>query len=259
MQLTREFTGKKALITGGTKGLGLTTARLLAELGADVYLSYRSDEASAKKAVEAMRGLGVRSEAIACDLSEEGAADKLFDALAAHTNSLDIYVHNAAATAFKDLCELKPHHIDKTFNITVKSFILGMQRAEAMMPNGGAVVTVSGMDTLKAVPRRAARGAAKSALETLTAYFAHELAFRKIRVNSVNPGFFRTESTEKYLGEAFEIVNKAFTDVGPLKREAKMEEIAQAILFLCSERSSWFVGQTLKVDGGFDFALPMPG
>src|SRR5206468_1429832 len=104
------------------------------------------------------------------------------------------------ATAFKDLLEIQAHHIDKTFNITVKSFILGMKRAVALMPRGGAVVTVSGMDTLKAVPRHGLLGAAKAALETLTGYYAHELASKKIRVNGVNPGFLATDSTRKYLG-----------------------------------------------------------
>jgi len=253
-----EFKGRRALITGGTKGLGLTTARLLAQAGAaELYLSYRSDEASAQNAVAEIRGLGARCEALACDLSEEGAAERLFDSLGHHTSTLDIYVHNAAATAFKDLLELKAHHIDKTLNITVKSFILGVQRALKFMPQGGAIVTVSGMDTLRAVPRHGLLGAAKSALETLTAYYAHELAPQSVRVNGVNPGFFRTDSTQKYLGSAFEAVNAGFAQRGPLKREPRLEEIAQVILFLASERASWIVGQTLNVDGGQNFSLPM--
>src|SRR6478736_7903970 len=132
---------KKILITGGTKGLGLATARLLVKHGAEeLYLSYRSDHAAAQKAAEELRALGARCEVLCADLSEDGAVDRLFDALSAHTSNLDLYVHNAAATAFKDLRELKSHHIDKTFNITVKSFILGVQRALKLMPQGGAVV-----------------------------------------------------------------------------------------------------------------------
>ena len=112
------------------------------------------------------------------------------------------------------------------------------------------------MDTLKAVPRHGLLGAAKSALETLTAYYAHELAGAKIRVNCVNPGFLRTDSTQKYLGPAFEATNSAFAALVPLKREPKLDEIAEVILFLASARSSWIVGQTINVDGGLDFAMP---
>jgi enoyl-[acyl-carrier protein] reductase III len=248
---------RNVLITGGTKGLGLATARLLAREGAALFLSYRSDAAQAAAAAGELRALGAsRCETIACDLSEEGAMDRLFDGVAAQTGRLDLYVHNAAATAFKDLVEIRSHHIDKTMNITVKGFILGVQRAVQLMPDGGAIVSVSGMDTLKAVPRHGLLGAAKAALETLTAYYAHELAAKRIRVNGVNPGFLRTDSTQKYLGPAFETVNQSFADLVPLKREPKLEEVAEVILFLASERASWIVGQTINVDGGLDFAMP---
>lgn len=248
---------KTILITGGTKGLGLSLARMCARDGAELFLSYRSDTAGAERAVrECLSAGATRCEALVSDLSEEGAVDRLFDELGKHTSRLDLYVHNAAATAFKPLAELKAHHIDKTFNITVKSFVLGVQRAAALMPSGGAIVAVSGMDTLKAVPRHGLLGAAKAALETLVAYSAHELAPRGIRVNAVNPGFLRTESTEKYLGPAFEAVNRAVAAMVPLQREPRLEEIAEAILFLASERASWVVGQTLNVDGGLDFAMP---
>jgi enoyl-[acyl-carrier protein] reductase III len=253
-----EFKGRVALITGGTKGLGLATAQRLAASGCHVFLGYRSEAAGAEKAVAAIRKeYGVSCEAFQADLSEETGIDLLFDqaSKAFPGGGLDYYVHNAAATAFKDLLELKAHHIDKTFNITVKSFILGTQRAAALMKDGGAIVTISGMDTLKAVPRHGLLGAAKAALETLTAYFAHELASRRIRVNGVNPGFLATDSTRKYLGAMFDNISKAYAHASPLQREAGLEEVADVILFLASRRSSWMVGQTLCVDGGFDFSM----
>ena len=256
--MAEEFAKKHVLITGGTKGLGFSCAVNFAKAGASlILLTYRSDRDQAEKAAEEIRSHGCRCETIQSDLSEEGASDALFNAVSSKTDHLDFYIHNAAATAFKDLLELKSHHIDKTLNITVKSFILNVQHAVELMKNGGAIVTVSGMDTLKAVPRHGLLGAAKSALETLTAYYAHELASRKIRVNGVNPGFFRTESTQKYLGPQFDVVSRKFAKLAPLQREPSLDEIAQTILFLCSERASWIVGQTIKVDGGADFALSL--
>lgn len=253
------FAGKTALITGGTKGLGLAVAESFARAGANVIVTYRSDDAGASKAGVTLRALGARCELIKCDLSEDGGAEALWQAARAKTSRLDFYVHNAAATAFKDLMEAKSHHIDKTFNLTIKSFILGMQHAAPLMQPGSAVVTVSGMDTLRAVPRHGLLGIAKSGLETMTGYFAHELAPRGIRVNGVNPGFLDTDSTRKYLGPMFDMVKEAFAQMSPLKRDPTLAEVANVILFLCSEESSWIVGQTINVDGGQDFALPFGG
>lgn len=251
-----EFSGKTILITGGTKGLGLATAQAFARKGAKkLLLTFRSDHVSAHAALASIEGLGGNCVLIPCDLSEEGASEMLFTEVTKHTSQLDVYVHNAAATAFKNLLELKSHQIDKTLNITVKSFILNLQKIVPLMKEGGSIVTVSGMDTLRAVPRHGLLGAAKSSLETLTAYFAHELASKKIRVNGVNPGFFETEGTRKYLGPAFDLVQGTLTASSPLQRTPTLEEFANVILFLSSSQASWVVGQTWVVDGGFDFSL----
>jgi enoyl-[acyl-carrier protein] reductase III len=251
-----EFNEKTILITGGTKGLGLATARAFATRGArKLLLTYRSDLVSASAARESILALGSDCVVIPADLSEEGASETLFTEVVKHTSQLDVYVHNAAATAFKNLLELKSHQIDKTLNITFKSFILNVQKIVPLMKEGGAIVTVSGMDTLRAVPKHGLLGAAKSSLETLTAYFAHELAPRKIRVNGVNPGFFETEGTRKYLGPAFDTVQRTLTASSPLQRTPTLQEFANVILFLSSAQASWVVGQTWVVDGGFDFSL----
>ncbi len=251
--------GHKALITGGTKGLGFAVAKVLASKGVDLFLAYRKDEATAKQAQATIENeYGVKCTIFACDLALENQAEILFNEVKKSFNGkLDYYVHNAAATAFKDLLELEAHHVDKTFNLTIKSFILGVKAAVKMMGQGGAIVTVSGMDTLKAVPKHGLLGAAKAALETLTAYYAHEISLnhgKNIRINGVNPGFLRTDSTQKLLGSHFELVNKALSKAVPLKREPTLTEIANIIVFLLSSEASWIVGQTIKIDGGLDFA-----
>jgi enoyl-[acyl-carrier protein] reductase III len=255
-----EFAQKWALITGGTKGLGLCTAQALAAEGCNLLLTYRSDAEGAQGAAAALRGKGVRVETLACDLTEDPATAQLWGWAAGVTGGrLHYYVHNAAATAFKPLIELQSHHVDKTFNLTIKSFVLALPHLQKLMAGGGAVVTISGMDTLRAVPKHGLLGAAKAALETLTAYAAHELADSQIRFNGVNPGFLRTDSTKKYLGPLFDSVAKAFATFTPSGEEAKLEDIVSVILFLLSEKSRWIVGKTLNVDGGADFSLPIEG
>ncbi|BBM82769.1 SDR family NAD(P)-dependent oxidoreductase [Candidatus Uabimicrobium amorphum] len=248
-----EFHNKKVLITGGTKGLGFAIASAFSQQQAEVFLTYRSDEETAQNAHRQIVDAGGKCTIFKCDLAFPNASEKLFAQIKEHTQTLDFYIHNAAATAFKNLLQMKEHHIDKTFNITVKSFILNMKHVVEMM-SGGAVVTISGMDTLKAVPFHGLLAAAKSSLETLTAYYAHEVAAKNIAVNGINPGFFRTESTQKYLGKMFEKVNNQVCNAVPLKREATLQEISELVLFLCSRKASWIVGQTIKVDGGLDFA-----
>jgi len=190
------------------------------------------------------------------DLSEENASELLFEQVRAITPTLSVYIHNAAATAFKNLLELKSHHIRKTYHITVNSFILNVQQAVPMMPNGGAIITVSGMDTKEAVPFHGLLASAKASLEMLTAYFAHELASRGIRVNGVNPWFLDTDSTQKYLGPLHERATNYLAKITASKRLATLDDVATVIDFLSSEQSRWIVGQTIVVDGGQTFFSP---
>ncbi len=247
-----EFQKKKVLITGGTKGLGKATALEFAKLGAELFLGYRSDEDSALESQKEIENLGASVRLIKADLSEPQGINSLFDDI----EHLDVFIHNAAATAFKNLIDIQAHHIEKTFNISVTSFILGVQKAVSLMPKGGAIVSISGMDTEKIVKSHGLLAAAKAGLEQLSYYFAHELGDKGIRVNCVNPGFLETESTQKMLGPYFKKISEAYSESLPSQRPARLDEIANIIIFLCSEKSSWIDGQMIRADGGFDRAIP---
>ena len=254
--VAREFSGKRVVITGGTQGLGLACALRFAREGALLFLAYRSNHEQAATARNQVKEAGAAGvETFACDLTEADATTKLWDAVQSGLGGCDIYIHNAAATAFKPLLALESHHVDKTLQLSVKSFLEGLKRASAMMPKGGAIVTVSGMDTLRAVPLHGLLAAAKSALETLTYYAAHELAPQGIRVNGVNPGFLDTASTRKYLGPVALAAHRQIARQAAENRLPDLHEIAESIAFLASSRSSWVCGQTLIVDGGADRSI----
>lgn len=247
---------RTVLITGGTKGLGLAMARAFAAEGATLILTYRSDEDAARAAKQAIEAAGAACHTLALDFTEDDAPEILATQVRALTSEIGVYVHNAAATAFKPLLDLKPHQLQKTFNVTVFSLVRNVQNLVPLMARGGSIITVSGMDTLEAVPNHGALAAAKAALEMLTRYLGHELATRNIRVNGVNPGYVPTESTKKYFGPLFDAANEASRAISPTGTLADPKDIASVVAFLASEGARWMVGQTVVVDGGWTFASP---
>jgi len=250
---------RTVVITGGTKGLGLATARTLAAPGTRLVLTYRSDEEGARKAADELRRGPAECETLRIDFTEADAPEKLAAGVRVLTETVSVYVHNAAATAFKPLLEVKAHHLQKTFDISVFSFVRNVQGLLPLMKPGSAVIAVSGIDTLQAVPRHGVLAAAKAALEMLTRYLAHELAPKGIRVNAVNPGFIPTDSTRTYLGPGFEQAIKASARLAPSGQVADPADVAAVIAFLASDQARWMVGQTLIVDGGAAFTSPAFG
>ncbi len=246
---------KVAVITGGTKGIGAGIAKRLASEGWDLALSYRRDEDNAKKFAAELTGRRVL--VVQADQTEDGAIDKLFDAVKAEFGAIDAFLPNAAATAFLPLMQLKAHQIDKTMSVTVKSYILGAQRSVPLMAGRkGGIVAISGMDTLHVIPFHGLLGAAKSAMETLTRYLASELSHDGIRVNAVNPGFIDTDSTRLYArdAETFQRIVDGVRDIAPARRIGTPDDVAKVVSFLLSEQSDYITGQTIHIDGGVQVA-----
>ncbi len=244
-----------AIITGGTKGIGRGIGRRLAAAGYDLALSYRRDADGAQSFRAEVEGMGRRCLVVQADQTQEDAIGRLFDAAAEAYGAADVFVANAAATAFLPLMSLKAHQIDKTLSVTVKSYLLGAQRSVPLMRGrNGKIVAISGMDTLHIVPFHGLLGAAKSAMETLTRYLAAELAPEGIRVNAVNPGFIDTDSTRFYAGDSFEAIAEGTAAITPAKRLGTADDVAKAVEFLVSDDAAYITGQTLHVDGGLQVA-----
>lgn len=249
---------KVAVVTGGIKGTGKEILKQFVAQGVHVVTNYRKDEATAKAFADEMKKAGATVHVIKADMGVIDEVNSLFDFVKTTYGHLDYFVANAAATAFKPLLDIKPHHIEKTFSITVTGFIVACQRsAELMKGRNGKIVAISGYDTHTYLPRHGVLGAAKSALETLVKYFGVELAPLGINVNAVNPGFLATTSTQIYMGEFYDAIKTMNEQLTPRGGVTGGKEIADVVMFLCSDQAHWICGQTIRADGGLSHIQPM--
>ncbi|MCE9625597.1 MAG: SDR family oxidoreductase [Deltaproteobacteria bacterium] len=250
--------GKTALITGASRGIGRAIALKLASLGCDIAIHYRKNlEEAQGLETELKSRFGVSVSKFAADLSEIGEIHRFIEEVKAAHSKLDIFVANAAATAFKPLAEIREHHIAKTLNITVTTFILAMNAFKPIMPPGSKVITVSGIDTKKYCFNHGLLAAAKSALETLTRYYAVESAPEKIFVHGVNPGLVDTDSLKVYFGSSYEEAKAEMSKLTPMGRLMPTSDVAEMVAFLCSRAADWMNGETLYADGGAGFLMPV--
>ena len=257
MEPEMRFAGRTALVTGSSRGIGRAIALRLAKEGADIVVHFRRKTEAAEATAEAVLELGRRVLLVQADLGEPQALDVMFDKVGESFGSLDILIANAASTAFRPLMETRPHHLDKTFAITVNALVHAVQRAaDLMQGRDGKVVTISGIDARRYVPLHGALAAAKGAAEVLTAYLACELAPRGIRVNGINPGFVDTDSAHVFGDAVYRRLADNIVPYTPMKRVGEPQDIASVAAFLCSEDAAWICGQTLTVDGGLSLTSP---
>jgi len=247
-----------ALVTGGSRGIGRAIALRLARDGADVAVLYRRDAEAAASVEAEIAALGRRCLLLRADLGDPGEVAAALDRLFAEGRAVDVIVANAAATAFKPLLDVRPHHVQKTYAITIGAFLQIVQRLAPGMPAGGRIVTMSGMDTHRYVAGHGILASAKAALEALTRYLAVELGPRGITVNAVNPGYVETDSVTLYLGsdEARDSFYREVSEATPLRALGQPEEVASLVAWLCSPDAAWMQGQVLYLDGGIFLSAP---
>jgi enoyl-[acyl-carrier protein] reductase III len=251
-----EATDRVALITGSSRGIGRALALTLARQGCSLVINYKRNEALAQEVVRESATLGVRAIAVQADVEEPAAIDRLFARAEAEYGRLDYFVSNAAASAFKSIMDLKPHHLDRTFAMNVRAFVLGAQHAARLMQPGGRIVALSSYGSAHAFPMYANLGAAKAALESWVRGMALEFAPRGVNVNAVSGGIVDTESLSYFYGVPGMPPLETVLARVPKARAGTAQEVADVVTFLLSPASEYITGQTIVVDGGLSIVAP---
>jgi enoyl-[acyl-carrier protein] reductase III len=250
------FEGKIALITGASRGIGRALALSLAARGVTPIINYRRNEDAANDTVAEIERLGVPAVAIRADLENVDQIEAMFDQVSERFGRLDFFVSNASASNFRPLMELKPHHLERTFNTNVRAFVVGTQRAARLMDQGGRIVVMSSYGSLRVFPTYANLGATKAALEMWARYMAVELAPLGINVNVVNPGIIRSDSSSFFYDTGLVAPLETVVPKIPKQRLGSVQEAADCVLFLLSPASEYVTGTTLVVDGGLTAVAP---
>ena len=236
-----------ALITGGTSGIGRATANKLAQLGVHVLVVGRNAKRG-KDTVDEIRAAGGQADFISADLRDAASARDLAKrAIELGNGQIDILINNAGVYPFGPTDEMTEEQFDRVFSVNVKApYFLVAELAPLMAERGkGAIVNLSTMAADYGAPGMSLYGSSKAAINLLTKTWAAEYGPRGVRVNAVSPGPTRTEGTDA-MGEGLE----QLAAQGPAGRPATAEEIAEAIVFLATDRASFVYGAKLAVDGG---------
>jgi 3-oxoacyl-[acyl-carrier protein] reductase len=243
------LTGKVAVVTGASKGIGAGIAKALAAEGAAVVVNYASSKAGADKVVDAITAAGGKAVAVGGDVSKAAEAQGIIDAAIKNYGRLDILVNNSGVYEFAPLEAVTEENFHKTFNINVLGAILVTQAAVKHLGEGASIINIGSGVSRLTPPNSTVYTASKGALDAVTGVLSRELGPKKIRVNAINPGIIETEGTHTggFLGSEFE---KAFIANAPLGRIGKVGDIAPIAVFLASDESGYLTGEQLLVTGG---------
>jgi NAD(P)-dependent dehydrogenase (short-subunit alcohol dehydrogenase family) len=242
--------GKVAIVTGGSSGIGLATAKRFVEEGAHVVITGRRE----KELKEAEAVIQKNVTTVIGDVSNLEDLEKLYAIVREKHGHIDVLFANAGAGTVAPLAVATEAHFDKTFDVNVKGMFFTVQKALPLFRNGGSIILNSSVSNVKGLANFTAYAASKAAVRSFARGWTMELLDRKIRVNCMSPGAIETPALETTTGltaEQAEQAAAAFTSQIPMGRRGKPEEIAAAVTFLASDESSYITGVDLAVDGGW--------
>ena len=244
-----KLTGKVAVVTGASKGIGAAIAKSLAAEGAAVVVNYASSKSGADAVVRSITNAGGKAVAVGADVSKAAEAQGLIDAAIKNFGHLDILVNNSGVYEFAPIEAVTEEHFHRIFNINVLGLLLTTQAAAKHLGEGASIINIGSGASRLTPPHTAVYSATKGAVDAITGVLARELGPKKIRVNSVNPGAVETEGTHTagIIGSDFE---KALVQQTPLGRTGQPEDIAGVVAFLASSDAKWITGEVIIASGG---------
>lgn len=241
------ITGKIAVVTGGSRGIGASIARRLARDGAIVILTYTRKEQEAALVAQEIERRGGEAEPVRADMRDPAAIRALFEEVVANYGRLDMLVNNAGVAEFRPLDQIDLDHYSHIFDVNVRGPLFAMQEAAKRMADNGRIVNISSGVVRSAPPGSAVYAASKAALETMTLALAAELGARGITVNAVSPGLTQTDMLEQNVPDERLTAMIAMTALGRL---GAPEDIADVVSFLVSDDARWVTGQVIGANGG---------
>ncbi|MBW4688048.1 MAG: SDR family oxidoreductase [Komarekiella atlantica HA4396-MV6] len=242
-----QLTGKVAIITGASRGIGRAIALKLAGNGASVVVNFAGNAEKAQEVVAEIEKLGVKAIAIQADVSKVADIQRLFEQTINHFGKVDILVNNAGIAIYQPITQVTEADFDKIFAINVKGTYFACQQAAQHMAEEGRIINFSSSTTAMMLPTYSAYVATKGAVEQITRILAKELGAKGITVNVVSPGptdteLFREGKTQEQIDRLAQMA--AFGKLGDV------QEIADVVAFLASDAARWITGQNMRVNGG---------
>jgi 3-oxoacyl-[acyl-carrier protein] reductase len=240
--------GKVIIITGSSRGIGLTIAKTLAKNGAKVVVNFSGSEETAKSVVNEILQSGGQAIAIKADVSKSEDVKILFQKTIEKFEKIDVLINNAGIAIYKLIKDTTDEDFDRIFDVNVKGVFNTMREASTLLANNGRIINFSSSVTRLMLPTYGTYSATKSAVEQLTRVFAKEVGTKGITVNSISPGPVNTELFKQ--GKNEEVI-KRLASMSAFNRIGEPEDIAKIILFLVDDDSKWITGQNIGVNGGF--------
>ena len=244
-----KLSGKVAVVTGASKGIGAAIAKSLAAEGASVVVNYASSKSGARTVVDSIIAAGGKAVAVGGDVSKTGDAQTIIDAAIKNYGRLDILVNNSGVYEFYPIEAVTEEKFHRMFNINVLGLLLTTQAALKHIGEGGSIINIGSVVSRVTPPASAIYTGTKGAVDAITGVLARELGPKKIRVNAINPGMIETEGVHSagFLGTDFE---KDLVSQTPLGRIGQPGDISSIATFLASDDSAWLTGEHILAGGG---------